>query len=134
MFHCNGWCFPWTVAARAGVNVCLRKVDAQAMFNAMRDHGVTHYCGAPSVHGLLVNAPAAMKAGVPAGWSFLHKTGTGQILPPVSTGYNDIGIMTAPDGTRYAIAVMMGSTTASIPQRMTFMQFVSRTVASHHQN
>jgi fatty-acyl-CoA synthase len=67
MFHCNGWCFPWTVAARAGVNVCLRKVDAQAMFDAMRDHGVTHYCGAPIVHGLLVNAPAAMKAGVPDG-------------------------------------------------------------------
>ena len=67
MFHCNGWCFPWTVAARAGVNVCLRKVDAQAMFDAMRAHGVTHYCGAPIVHGLLVNAPAAMKAGVPAG-------------------------------------------------------------------
>jgi fatty-acyl-CoA synthase len=67
MFHCNGWCFPWTVAARAGVNVCLRKVDAQAMFDAMRDQGVTHYCGAPIVHGLLVNAPAAMKAGVPAG-------------------------------------------------------------------
>ena len=67
MFHCNGWCFPWTVAARAGVNVCLRKVDAQAMFDAMRNHGVTHYCGAPIVHGLLVNAPAAMKVGVPAG-------------------------------------------------------------------
>jgi fatty-acyl-CoA synthase len=67
MFHCNGWCFPWTVAARAGVNVCLRKVDAQAMFDAMRNHAVTHYCGAPIVHGLLVNAPAAMKAGVPAG-------------------------------------------------------------------
>ena len=67
MFHCNGWCFPWTVAARAGVNVCLRKVDALAIFDAMRDHGVTHYCGAPIVHGLLVNAPAAMKAGVPAG-------------------------------------------------------------------
>ena len=67
MFHCNGWCFPWTVAARAGVNVCLRKVDAQAMFDAMRNHGVTHYCGAPIVHGLLVNAPVAMKAGVPAG-------------------------------------------------------------------
>ena len=67
MFHCNGWCFPWTVAARAGVNVCLRRVDAQAIFDAMRDHGVTHYCGAPIVHGLLVNAPAAMKAGVPTG-------------------------------------------------------------------
>jgi len=67
MFHCNGWCFPWTVAARAGVNVCLRKVDAAAVFDAMRQHGVTHYCGAPIVHGLLVNAPAALKAGVPRG-------------------------------------------------------------------
>jgi len=67
MFHCNGWCFPWTVAARAGVNVCLRRVDAQAIFDAIRNHGVTHYCGAPIVHGLLVNAPDAMKAGVPAG-------------------------------------------------------------------
>jgi fatty-acyl-CoA synthase len=67
MFHCNGWCFPWTIAARAGVNVCLRRVDAQAIFDAIRNHGVTHYCGAPIVHGLLVNAPEAMKAGVPAG-------------------------------------------------------------------
>ena len=67
MFHCNGWCFPWTVAARAAVNVCLRRVDAQAVFEAIRNHGVTHYCGAPIVHSLLVNAPAAMKQGVPAG-------------------------------------------------------------------
>ncbi|TNF58100.1 MAG: acyl-CoA synthetase [Burkholderiales bacterium] len=67
MFHCNGWCFPWTVAARAGVNVCLRRVEAQAIFDAMREHGVTHYCGAPIVHGLLVNAPATLKQGVPAG-------------------------------------------------------------------
>ncbi|MDZ4145441.1 MAG: acyl-CoA synthetase [Burkholderiales bacterium] len=67
MFHCNGWCFPWTVAARAGVNVCLRKVEAQAIFDAIRQHGVTHYCGAPIVHGLLVNAPDAMKEGVPRG-------------------------------------------------------------------
>ena len=67
MFHCNGWCFPWTVAARAGVNVCLRRVDAQAIFDAIRDHGVTHYCGAPIVQGLLVNAPDAMKVGVPTG-------------------------------------------------------------------
>jgi fatty-acyl-CoA synthase len=67
MFHCNGWCFPWTVAARAGVNVCLRRVEAQAIFDLMREHGVTHYCGAPIVQGLLVNAPADMKAGIPAG-------------------------------------------------------------------
>ena len=67
MFHCNGWCFPWTLAARAGVNVCLRKVEAQAVFDAMREHGVTHYCGAPIVHGLLVNAPEAMKQGIARG-------------------------------------------------------------------
>ena len=67
MFHCNGWCFPWTVAARAGVNVCLRKVDAQNVFDAIRAHGVTHYCGAPIVHGMLVNASDELKRGIPAG-------------------------------------------------------------------
>ena len=67
MFHCNGWCFPWTIAARAGVNVCLRRVEAKAIFDAIRHHGVTHYCGAPIVHGLLVNAPDEMKKGETAG-------------------------------------------------------------------
>ena len=65
MFHCNGWCFPWTVAARAGINVCLRKVEAQAIFDAIRQHGVTHYCAAPIVHSLLINAPDSMKRGLP---------------------------------------------------------------------
>ncbi len=67
MFHCNGWCFPWTLAARAGVNVCLRKVEAKAIFEAIRAHNVTHYCGAPIVHGLLVNAPDDLKLGLPRG-------------------------------------------------------------------
>ena len=67
MFHCNGWCFPWTIAARAGINVCLRRVDAQHIFAAIKEHGVTHYCAAPIVHNLLVNAPDEMKIGVPAG-------------------------------------------------------------------
>jgi fatty-acyl-CoA synthase len=67
MFHCNGWCFPWTIAARAGVNVCLRRVDAQHIFAAIKEHGVTHYCAAPIVHNLLVNAPDELKEGVPAG-------------------------------------------------------------------
>ena len=67
MFHCNGWCFPWTIAARAGINVCLRRVDAQHIFAAIKEHGVTHYCAAPIVHNLLVNAPDAMKLGVPPG-------------------------------------------------------------------
>ena len=67
MFHCNGWCFAWTVAARAGVNVCLRKVAAPEIFEAIRAHGVTHYCAAPIVHGMLVNAPDALKKDLPRG-------------------------------------------------------------------
>ena len=67
MFHCNGWCFPWAIAARAGVNVCLRRVDPKAIFDAIREHGVTHYCGAPIVHASLLAAPAELKQGVPTG-------------------------------------------------------------------
>ncbi len=64
MFHCNGWCFPWTMAANAGVNVCLRKVDAGLIWKAIEQHRVTHYCGAPIVHSLIANhAPAHWRAG-----------------------------------------------------------------------
>src|SRR6201990_3184449 len=61
MFHCNGWCFPWTVAAAAGVNVCLRKVEPTRIFALIREHGVTHMCGAPIVYNTLINAPDAPK-------------------------------------------------------------------------
>ena len=64
MFHCNGWCFPWTIAANVGTHVCLRKVDAKVIFELIREHRVTHYCGAPIVHSLLINAPAEMKRGI----------------------------------------------------------------------
>jgi fatty-acyl-CoA synthase len=64
MFHCNGWCFPWTVAMQAGVHVCLRRVDAKSILDAMREHDVDHYCAAPIVHNLLVNAPAELRAGI----------------------------------------------------------------------
>ena len=64
MFHCNGWCFPWTVAMLGGTHVCLRKVEAQAILGAMRDHGVDHYCAAPIVHSLIYNAPVEMRAGI----------------------------------------------------------------------
>ncbi len=64
MFHCNGWCFPWTMAANAGTNVCLRKVDAKLIFDAMREHGVTHYCGAPIVHSTLMNADPRLREGI----------------------------------------------------------------------
>ena len=76
--------------------------------------------------------PQRIKGGVPAGWSYAHKTGTGQELYPRSTGYNDVGIMTAPDDTSYAVAVMIASTTVSIPQRWELMQGVSRAIAANH--
>jgi 3-(methylthio)propionyl---CoA ligase len=64
MFHCNGWCFPWTMAANAGTNVCLRQVEARRILDAIRTHGVTHYCGAPIVHAMLINAPDDWKQGI----------------------------------------------------------------------
>ena len=64
MFHCNGWCFPWTMAANAGTNVCLRRVDVQMIFDQIREHKVDHFCGAPIVHNMLINAPDAMRAGI----------------------------------------------------------------------
>lgn len=62
MFHCNGWCFPWTVALAAGVNVCLRKVDPAKIFSLIERHGVTHMSGAPIVYNTLINAPGARAA------------------------------------------------------------------------
>ena len=59
MFHCNGWCFPWTMAANAGTNVCLRRVDAGLVFEAIRSHRVTHMCAAPIVYNMLINAAPA---------------------------------------------------------------------------
>ena len=64
MFHCNGWCFPWTVAMQGGTHVCLRKVEAKAILEAMREHGADHYCAAPIVHNLIVNAPAEWREGI----------------------------------------------------------------------
>ncbi len=61
MFHCNGWCFPWTMAAMGGTHVCLRKVEAGAIFDAIARHGVTHFCGAPIVLNMLINAPDAAR-------------------------------------------------------------------------
>lgn len=78
------------------------------------------------------SGPRRLKAGLPTGWQFLHKTGTGQDFRGMTAGYNDIGIATAPDGTRYAIVVMMGETTSSIPARMALMQGISGAVAEFH--
>ncbi|SDL52091.1 acyl-CoA synthetase [Paracoccus chinensis] len=61
MFHCNGWCFPWTIAANAGVAVCLRAVRAEPIFQLIRDEKVTHFCGAPIVLNMLASAPDHLK-------------------------------------------------------------------------
>jgi len=64
MFHCNGWCFPWTLALLAGTHVCLRRVEIGAILDAMRREGVDHYCGAPIVHNMLINADPKARAGI----------------------------------------------------------------------
>ncbi len=61
MFHCNGWCFPWTIAANAGLCICLRAVRAEPIWQLIRDEKVSHFCGAPIVLNMLVNAPDALK-------------------------------------------------------------------------
>ena len=65
MFHCNGWCFPWSLSIVAGTHVCLRAVRAKPMYDALADHKVTHLCGAPIVMSTLLNAPAAEKRPLP---------------------------------------------------------------------
>ena len=65
MFHCNGWCFPWTLSARAGTHVCLRAVRAEPIFRLIAEHGVTHMCGAPIVMSTLLNAKPAERRDLP---------------------------------------------------------------------
>jgi len=65
MFHCNGWCFPWTITALGGTHVCLRRVEAKPIFDAIADHRVSHFCGAPIVLNMLANAPADQRRDVP---------------------------------------------------------------------
>ncbi len=86
MFHCNGWCFPWTLAAMAGTSVCLRRVEAVAAFDAIEQYGVTHLCGAPVVMNMLIQEGMArprdfgrtielMTAAAPPPASVLEKMG-----------------------------------------------------------
>jgi fatty-acyl-CoA synthase len=65
MFHCNGWCFPWSISVLAGTHVCLRQVRAPAMYDAIATHKVTHLCGAPIVMATLLNAPDEEKKPLP---------------------------------------------------------------------
>ena len=148
MFHCNGWCFPWTVAANAGTNVCLRKVDAKLVFDAMREHKVTHYCGAPIVHSTLVNAdpklregidhkvhamvaaaapPAAMIEGMERmGWELTHVYGLTEVYGPATVCAKhadwqqlDIGRRTERNGRQGVRYLLEEGLTVMDPQNMT---------------
>ncbi len=79
MFHCNGWCFPWTLAARAGLNVCLRKFEPQQVLELIAQEKVTHYCGAPIVQSALANAPAEWRQRI------THKVSTMVAAAPPSS-------------------------------------------------
>ena len=76
--------------------------------------------------------PLRLKSGLRPGWTLAHKTGTGQDLGSLSTGYNDVGLLVAPNGHRYAVAVMIASTRQSIPSRMRLMGDVSRAIVASH--
>ena len=78
--------------------------------------------------------PRRLKGGLPPGWSIAHKTGTGQDFQGASVGINDVGLLTAPDGRTYAVAVMMRRTKKAVPQRLAFMQSVTRAVAEQWAN
>ncbi|CDH47524.1 acyl-CoA synthetase [Candidatus Contendibacter odensensis] len=80
MFHCNGWCFPWTLAAAVGTNICLRQVRADLVFDLIRQEQVNHFCGAPIVLNLLKNAPDSLKAGI----SHVVKVMTAGAAPPAA--------------------------------------------------
>lgn len=80
-----------------------------------------------------VTGAERLKGGLPAGWRLAHKTGTGQVLGPVQTGINDVGLLTAPDGRTYAVAVMIQATARPPSERRALMQAVARAVVAHHE-
>ena len=86
-----------------------------------------------SIMGNTKTGANRLKGGLKPGWTLSHKTGTGQTLGPVQAGYNDIGILTAPDGRSYAVAVMIKRTATPLPTRMTLMNNVVRTVINQHE-
>jgi len=147
MFHCNGWTFPWTLAANAGTSVCLRKVDAALIFKLIGEHKVTHYCGAPIVHSTLLNAdpklregiahkvhamvaaaapPAAMIEGMERmGWDLTHVYGLTEVYGPATVCARqeewkdlDIGKRTERNGRQGVRYLMEEGLTVMDPQTM----------------
>jgi fatty-acyl-CoA synthase len=111
MFHCNGWCFPWSVVAMAGTHVCLRKVDPVLIFPMIVEHGVTHMCGAPTVLNMLVSAPAEQRR------AFNHVVDiqTGGSPPPakVIKAMEELGFRVTHI---YGMTELQGPSTLCVPQ------------------
>jgi beta-lactamase class A len=82
--------------------------------------------------GQTVTGSSRLKAGLAPGWTLRHKTGTGQVNGRLATGYNDVGLLTAPDGTVYAVAVLIGSTRRSFDARSALIADVARLVIASH--
>ncbi len=111
MFHCNGWCFPWSVVAMGGTHVCLRKVDPALIFPMIVEHGVTHMCGAPTVLNMLVSAPAEQRRA----FDQVVDIQTGGSPPPakVIKGMEELGFRVTHI---YGMTELQGPSTLCVPQ------------------
>jgi fatty-acyl-CoA synthase len=111
MFHCNGWCFPWSVVAMGGTHVCLRKVDSALIFSMIAEHGVTHMCGAPTVLNLLTSASAEQRRR----FDRLVDIQTGGSPPPakVIKGMEELGFRVTHI---YGMTELQGPSTLCVPQ------------------
>src|SRR3546814_1143264 len=107
MFHCNGLCFPWTITAQAGTHVCLRRVEAKAVYDAFADAGVTHLCGAPIVMSLLLNAPDTARRKFPQKVQMM----TAASAPPATVleGMDRLGIERSEEHTSELQSLMRSS-------------------------
>ncbi|MGI1679770.1 MAG: acyl-CoA synthetase [Cellvibrionaceae bacterium] len=90
MFHCNGWCFPWTLSVNVGVSICLRHVKEEQIFHAIKKHKASHFCGAPVVLNMLANADPKMQSGI--SHRVQVQTGGAAPAPTVIAGMEKIGI------------------------------------------
>ena len=111
MFHCNGWCFPWSVIAMGGTHICLRKVDPALIFPMIVEYGVTHMCGAPTVLNMLVSAPAEQRRR----FNHIVDIQTGGSPPPakVIKGMEELGFRVTHI---YGMTELQGPSTLCVPQ------------------
>jgi fatty-acyl-CoA synthase len=111
MFHCNGWCFPWSVTAMGGTHICLRRVDPALIFPMIAEHGVTHMCGAPTVLNMLISAPAEQRRR----FNHIVDIQTGGSPPPakVIKGMEELGFRVTHI---YGMTELQGPSTLCVPQ------------------